>query len=486
MNRFHPIRLVIIILLAATGCKVGEPYSRPNFDISEEFHGGSSYRDTLADNGQSLVEIKWEDFFGDPNLVALIDSALVNNLDMQRAVQNIEISRLDFKQSKANMYPSLGVTPLGLSREYASQNFANFGSNRSRNIHDGNPPSTLYTERLSYYSLVTTSWEVDLWGKLRGQKDAALASFMQTEEFKKAVQTALVAEVAATYYTLLKLKAELQVAERNLRLNENTLRIVELQFDAGEATSLAIQQTKSQKLRFQSLIPQIKRNYAIQENKLNYLLGRSPQELEIESELENAVFDNKYSTGVPLELIVNRPDIASSEYALIASHAQVGVAQAMKYPSLSINAGMGMDAYQLSKLANPVESAFAILNGALFQPIFMNGKLKNNHKKALARREIAQLDFKDKLIVAVKEVSDALVTIENLENEYILAEERIETTQKGIMDAALLFRTGFANYLEVNNAQGDALESELNLIDLKMRILLANIDLYRSLGGGWQ
>ena len=384
------------------------------------------------------------------------------------------------------MYPSLGVTPLGLNREYASKNFSNFGSNRSRNIHDGNPPSTLYTERLSYYSLVTTSWEVDLWGKLRWQKDAALASYMQTEEFKKAVQTALVAEVASTYYTLLKLKAELEVAERNLRLNENTLRIVELQFDAGEATSLAIQQTKSQKLKFQSLIPQIKRNYAIQENKLNYLLGRSPQAMEIGSELENAEFENTYSTGVPLELIGNRPDIASSEFALIASNAQVGVAQAMKYPSLSIDAGMGMDAYQLYKLTNPVESAFALLNGALFQPIFMNGKLKNNHKKALARREIAQLDFKDKLIVAVKEVSDALVTIENLENEYSLAEERIETTQKGIMDAALLFRTGFANYLEVNTAQGDALESELNLIDLKMRILLANIDLYRSLGGGWQ
>src|SRR5690606_29962735 len=132
-----------------------------------------------------------------------------------------------------------------------------------------------------------------------------------------------------------------EVAERNLSLNENTLRIVELQFEAGEATSLAIQQTKSQKLKFQSLIPQIKRNYSIQENRLNYLLGRSPQEVEIAGELENATFQNTYSTGVPLELITNRPDIASSEYALIASNAQVGIAQAMKYPSLSINAGIG-------------------------------------------------------------------------------------------------------------------------------------------------
>lgn len=485
MNRLQAIRIVAFLLLAATGCKVGEPYSRPNFDISDEFYGGTPHQDTISSGSRTLTEIKWTEFFDDPQLISLIDTALTNNLDMQRAVQNIEISMLDFKQSKANMYPSLGITPLGLNREYASENYANFGSNRSRNIHDGNPPSTLYTERLSYSSQISSSWEIDLWGKYRWQKDAALASYMQSEEFKKAVQTALVAEVAATYYTLLKLKAELEVAERNLSLNENTLRIVELQFEAGEATSLAIQQTKSQKLKFQSLIPQIKRNYSIQENRLNYLLGRSPQEVEIASELENATFQNTYRTGVPLELITNRPDIASSEYALIASNAQVGIAQAMKYPSLSINAGLGMDAYQLSKLANPVESAFALLNGAIFQPVFMNGKLKNNHKKALARREIAQLDFKDNLIVAVKEVSDALVTIENLEEEYVLAEERIQTTKKGIMDAALLFRTGFANYLEVNTAQGDALESELNLIDLKMRILLANIDLYRSLGGGW-
>ncbi len=477
---------MVFLLLAATGCKVGEPYSRPNFDISEEFYGGTSNQDTSSYDSRALTEIRWSAFFDDPNLVSLIDTALSNNLDMQRAIQNIEINMLNFKQSKANMSPSLGITPLALDREYASENFANFGSNRSRNVHDGNPPSTLYTERLSYYTRISSSWEIDLWGKYRWQKDAALASYMQSEEFKKAVQTALVAEVAATYYTLLKLKAELEVADRNLKLNENTLRIVKLQFEAGEATSLAIQQTESQKLKFQSLIPQIKRNYSIQENRLNYLLGRSPQEIEITSELQNTDFQNTYSTGVPIELISNRPDIASAEYALIESNAQVGIAQAMKYPSISISAGLGVDAFQLSKLANPVESAFALLNGAIFQPVFMNGKLKNNHKRALAFREIAQLDFKDKLIIAVKEVSDALVTIENLEEEYVLAEERIQTTKKGIMDAALLFRTGFANYLEVNTAQGDALESELNLIDLKMRILLANIDLYRSLGGGWQ
>lgn len=280
--------------------------------------------------------------------------------------------------------------------------------------------------------------------------------------------------------------AELEVARRNLSLNENTLRIVELQYEAGEATSLAVRQTKSQKLKFEALIPQIEREYAVQENRLNSLLGRPPQKIEISGHLDNAEFKGSYNTGVPLELIQNRPDVAASEYELMVSNAGVGVAQALKYPSITIDASLGLDSYKLGKLFTPVESAFALLNGAIFQPIFQKRKLKTNYKKALARRQIAQLDFKENMIDAVREVSDALVTLDKLEEEYDLAEERLVTTQKGVTDAALLFRSGFANYLEVITAQSDALDSELGVIDIKMQILLANIELYRSLGGGWQ
>lgn len=478
--------VVVFLLVAVTGCKVGDPYKRPDFDLSEAYYGETD--DTIPADSIHLAKMKWVEFFGDYDLAALIDTALANNLDMQKAVQVLEMSRQDLLQSRANFYPSVGLTPFGYKRDYRSLYHDKYGNRASRRHANESetPPTSLYTQQLSYNLGVSTSWELGLWGKLRWKKDAARATYMQSEEFKKGVQTALVAEVASAYYQLLKLRAELEVAERNLDLNKNTLRIVELQYEAGEATKLAIRQTKSQKLKFEALIPQIEREYAVQENRLNALLGRPPQKIEIPGHLSNAEFKGGYNTGVPLELVQNRPDVAASEYELIASNAEVGIAEAMKYPSITIDAGLGLDSYKLNKLFTPVESAFALINGAIFQPIFQKRKLKTNYKKALARRQIAQLDFKEKVIDAVREVSDALIILEKLEEEHALAEERLEITQKGVTDAALLFRSGFANYLEVITAQSDALESELGLIDIKMQIFLANIELYRSLGGGWQ
>ncbi|MGS2764585.1 efflux transporter outer membrane subunit [Sinomicrobium sp. M5D2P9] len=485
--------VVVFLLVAVTGCKVGDPYKRPDFDVlPEEYHGSIGRLDSVAADSLDsipLAKMKWIEFFGDYDLVSLIDTALVNNIDMQRTVQVLEMSRQDLLQARASFYPSLGFTPFGYKRDYRSLYHDKYGNRASRRHANESetPPTSLYTQQLSYNLGVSSSWEIGLWGKLRWKKDAARAAYMQSEEFKKAVQTALVAEVASTYYELLKLKAELAVAERNLNLNENTLRIVELQYEAGEATSLAVRQTKSQKLRFEALIPQIEREYALQENRLNALLGREPQPIEIHGHLDNAGFKGNYNTGVPMELLQNRPDVAASEYELIASNAQVGIAQALKYPSLTIDASMGLDSYQPNKLfSTPAESLFAVINGAIFQPIFQQRKLKTNYKKALARRQLAQLDFKETIIDAVREVSDAMITLDKLEEEHVLTQERLNTTQRGVTDAALLFRSGFANYLEVITAQSDALDSELGLIDIKMQILLANIELYRSLGGGWQ
>ncbi len=490
LTNIKRLGIVVFLLAAVTGCKVGDPYKRPDFDVlPEEYHGSVSRLDSIAADSLDsipLARMKWIEFFGDYDLVSLIDTALANNIDMQRTVQVLEMSRQDLLQARASFYPSLGAGP-GYTRDYRSLNHNNYGSNRGRRIHGENPPTSMYTERLSYNIGVSSSWEVGLWGKLRWKKDAARAAYMQSEEFKKAVQTALVAEVASTYYELLKLKAELAVAERNLNLNENTLRIVELQYEAGEATSLAVRQTKSQKLRFEALIPQIEREYALQENRLNALLGREPQRIEIRGHLDNAKFNGNYNTGVPMELLQNRPDVAASEYELIMSNAEVGIAQALKYPTLTIDASMGLDSYKANKLfSTPAESLFALINGAIFQPIFQQRRLKTNYKKALARRQLAQLDFKETILDAVREVSDAMITLDKLEQEYVLTQERLNTTQRGVTDAALLFRSGFANYLEVITAQSDALDSELGLIDIKMQILLANIELYRSLGGGWQ
>ena len=485
------ITLLCVALLAS--CKVGKNYERPNFDgVSDAFYVKDSVlNDSLAEasvmrDSLLMSSIPWSDFIQDSTLVALIDTALVNNIELQKAMRNMDIGLEYLAQSKANFLPSVNATPAGFRREYYSENYNNYGSNRARRNHGENPPTSLYTERLEYTTALQANWEVDIWGKLSWQKEAARADFMKSEEFKKLIQTELIAEVASTYYNLVMLQSQVEVAQKNYALNDSTFNIIKLQYDAGETTSLALQQTKSQQLKAKSLIPQLERQYTVQENKLNRLLGRSPRPITLNVDFDEIEFQKRYKTGIPLELIKNRPDVAMAEYQLIAQNARTGVAEALKYPSLSIGAGLGLNSMDLSNFLDPVSSAFALLNGSIFQPIFNNRKLKTNYRVALTEREIAQLEFKDNLISAIEDVSNSLTRINKLKEEYKIAQERIEVTQKGLKDAALLFRGGFANYLEVITAQSDALESELNEINTKKKILIANIELYRSLGGGWK
>lgn len=485
-------------MIFVVSCKVGEEYTRPDFgdDVSSEFYAGGKKEETLAVDSLNsnevnndtipMSEIPWKDYITDRTLQNLIDTALVNNIDLQKAMKNMEIGMEELAQSKANFFPSLNARPAEYRRDYYSENFNNYGSNRARRNHGENPPESFYTERLEYASALQANWEIDVWGKLRWQKEAARAQFMKSKEFKKAVQTSLISEVAATYFNLVMLKSQIEVAQKNYALSDSTLNIVQLQYDAGESTSLAIQQTKSQKLKAKTLIPQLERQYVIMENKLNRLLGRSPREIQIDTDFEDIEFQERYTSGVPLELIKNRPDVAMSEYELITANADAGVANALRYPSLSIGASAGLNSFKLEEFFDPVGSGFALLNGAIFQPIFNNRKLKTNYNVALSQKEIAQLDFKDDLITAIADVSNSLAKMEKLKEEFAIAQERIEVTQKGLKDAGMLFKGGYANYLEVISAQSDALESELNLINIKNQLLIANVELYRSLGGGWQ
>ncbi|GLB52493.1 RND transporter [Neptunitalea chrysea] len=485
----------MLVGTAVVGCKVGNPYKRPVLYTGTPtyYTPGGVPTDTLllvtqeVKDSMLLSEIPWGEYLQDTVLVGLIEEALVNNIDMQKALQNLHIGMESLEQSKANFLPSVNSTPGGYRSDYYSENYNNYGSNRARKNHgEGAIPNSFYTERLEYSSALQASWEADIWGKLRWKKEAARAQYMKSVAFKKALQTAIISEVAATYYNLLMLKAQIAVAKQNFQLNDSTLNIVRLQYDAGETTSLAVRQTQSRMLKSKTLIPELQCAYALEENKLNQLLGRFPQPIVITSELDEVRFQDIYETGVPLDLIKNRPDVAMAEYELIRRNAKAGVAEALTYPQLTIDASLGLNSRTLDGFLNPVSSGFAILNGAIFQPIFNNRKLKTNYRVALSEKEIAQLDFKDTLIDAIGDVSGSLATLDKLEEEYAIAQERIQVTRQGLKDAGLLFKSGFANYLEVIAAQTDALESELNLIAIKKQILIANVELYRSLGGGWQ
>jgi len=347
--------------------------------------------------------------------------------------------------------------------------------------------SFLGTTHVEDYSAnVALSWEADIWGKIKNQKAGALATYLQTEEAKKWIQTNIVANVSEGYYNLLMLDAQLGIAKKNIALNDSTLRIIRLQFDAGQVTALAIQQAEAQQQTAAALVPQIEKNIALQENALSILAGELPDRVQRNAVLSQVIIADSLSAGIPSELLSRRPDVKSYELELMRANAQVGITRANMYPSLNITAGIGLNAFLASNWFNIPASLFGVVAGGIVQPLFQRKQLTTAYEIAKVEREKTVIQFRQSVLYAVREVSDALVRIDKLKMEHTIAVNRVNTLQKAITNANMLFQTGMANYLEVITAQSNALQSELQLAAITREQLSAKVELYRSLGGGWR
>ena len=470
MNTLKNIALLILSLSTLIACNVSKEITAPEVPLPESFKNAASIETT------SIADIKWKTFFIDPTLQKLLNSAIANNYDMQLAFKNIEGSRLLLNQTKWAYLPDAAVQVTGTSNR-PSDNSLNGLSTKS----------FLGTTHIEDYSAnIQLSWEADIWGKIKNQKTGALATYLQTEEARKWVQTNIVANVSEGYYNLLMLDAQLAIAKRNMALNDSTLRMIRLQFDAGQVTALAIQQAEAQQLTAAALIPQMEKNIAIQENALRILAGELPDNIQRNTLLNQVNISDDLSTGVPSELLSRRPDVKSYELELIRANAQVGIKKADMYPTLRITAGAGLNALKATNWFNMPASLFGIVAGGIFQPLFQKKQLKTAYEIAKVDREKTVIRFRQSVLNAVGEVSNALVRVEKLKTEQSIALIRVQTLQKAITNANLLFSSGMASYLEVITAQGNALQSELALAAITREQLSAKVELYRSLGGGWK
>jgi NodT family efflux transporter outer membrane factor (OMF) lipoprotein len=423
----------------------------------------------------SIAHQPWKDFFGDTTLQRLIDRALKNNFDLRLALRRVEIYQSFAKQAKAAWLPAIQV------QASASTN------NPSENSLNGISLSNfLEMNHLEDYTLgAAISWEVDVWGKIRRQKEAALADYLQTFEAGRAVQTGVVAQVADGYFNLLMMDAQLAIARRNVLLSDSIVQMIQLQKTAGEVTELAVQQAVAQKQNATLLIPQLEQAIAIQENGLRLLLGDWPGVINRSTALDDIPADSVFATGVPADLLTLRPDVRASEMALKAANARVGVAQGNMYPSLAITASGGLNAFEASNWFTMPASLFGVAAGGLTQPVFERRALKTRLEVARTEREQRVIEFRATVTGAVHEVTNALVKIEKARTEQEVATERVETLQQAVRNAQLLFRSGMANYLEVISAQSSALQAELDKALITRLQLSAQLELYHSLGGGW-
>ncbi|WP_231388302.1 efflux transporter outer membrane subunit [Sphingobacterium hungaricum] len=474
---------MLAVFLSLAGCKVGQKYQQPSTGLPTEFRGETQKynEDTL-----SFSHVSWREFFHDPILIELIDSGLKNNFDMRTALTNIEIANRNLRRNKLDYLPSVNGNLASASQTFRSKDF--YGNPSSKWYADGKEaPDNFFMYTSQFATGFDFSWELDIWGKIANQKDQLKADFLNTYESKNAIQTKIISDIAKGYFNLQMLDAQIEVAKRNLILNDSTLRMIRLQFEAGEITALAIQQTESQRLIAASLIPELEKEVAIQENAIQVLTGEFPNNVTRSQYIDTMMFTTQeISLGSPLDIIRNRPDIRSAELDLIAANAEVNINQILRYPQLSLGGAFGVNSMLPKNWFNIPGALLGGFAGDLTAPIFQNGRLKNNFEVAKLEREKTELFFQQTVRGAVNEISDAIIIIEKQKEQLNFAQQRVENSQLAVNNASLLFRSGYATYLEVITAQSNALQSDLDLVDLKQRQLNAYVDLYRSLGGGWK
>lgn len=483
MKMKQSIYVIIFAIAVLTGCQIGKPYVRPEIEMPEEYRVDDTIflSDTLGEE-----PVRWHDIFKDTLLVNLIEEALQRNSDLQNALINIEIAEKYVLQSRMLNRPEIDADILNFNQMYRSENYRSAPNSKWYDDRDKDPPRTMYLQVGEVSSGIFASWEIDFWKKFQYQQEADSADFAATTEVWRAIENRLISNIASAYFNLVRLNAGIEVARRNANLSDSTLRMMELQYEAGEITKLALQQTEAQRLVALSLVPQLEEEIIIQENILRTLANQFPSAVEISTDPEEIVeIDSLIDVGAPIHLLRNRPDVKEAELRLIAANADMNIRQALRYPSLTIGGSTGVNALMPKNWFQIPGSLFGGITAGLTTPVFKRKKLRTEYEVAVLEREKAELDLYRSLYESVAEVSNALVKIHKQKERLEYADLKVDNAQSAVHNANLLFRSGYATYLEVITAQSNALQSDLDRIDIQHQQYEAIIELYSALGAQW-
>jgi NodT family efflux transporter outer membrane factor (OMF) lipoprotein len=467
MKKFSISKIIVFVALSLflQSCFVAKTYDRPEIEIDNLFR-----TDNIPQDSVSFASVSYKDLFTDPFLSTYIQKGLENNLDIRVALQNIAAAEAYVKQGKAGYLPTLDL--------------AGSFNRTARNSENGQFGSFFAQPFEQYEMSGTISWEADIWGKIRSNKRAFDASYLQTVAAHRAVKTDLVAQIASNYYLLLALDQQLTVTEQTIENRSKSLETIEALKEAGRENQVGVDRTAAQLYNAQSLLLDIKNNIFKTENTLSILLGEHPQHFE-RGTLEEQRFMTEMKIGLPALLLRNRPDVIQAEYALINSFELTNVAKSNFYPSFNLSATAGLQSLELNNWIDS-SSIFANLIAGLTQPLLNGRRIRTAHEVAKAQQEQSLLLFKKTILTAGKEVSEALYdyTI-SMEKEALIEQETL-ALRRAETNSQELLNNGFATYLDLLTARENALNAELSLITNKLDQFSATIELYRSLGGGWE
>jgi len=464
-----------IAVIAVAGVLLQSCFAAKEYKKPDNVKGENLYRtDVVSQDTVSMADVSWDKIFTDPVLQEYIKTGLQNNFDIRIAMQNIIAAEANLKQGKAGYFPTLS---LGADWTHIQQ---------SKNSQIGRIVSQTGGSTITdqYQLTGTFGWEADIWGKIRSNKRAYKAAYLQTIAANQAVKTQVITNIASMYYQLLSLDAQLKVAEKTLvNRNESVETILSLK-DAGTVNEVGVKQTEAQKYATELIIEDTKNNIVLIENSLSILLGE-PAKKRDRGTFEAQNLNPQIQLGVSTQLLRNRPDVVAAEFGFVNAFELTNVARSNFYPQFRITATGGLQSIELSDWIN-TDSFFANIVTGLTQPLFNGRQIRTRYEVAKAQNEQALVRFEQALITASREVSDALANYNNETKKLTIRERQVDALTKAADYSDELLEYGLVNYLEVLTAKDNALNSQLSLIDNKYRQYVAIINLYKALGGGWR
>lgn len=467
MDTLHLTKYIwaLSIPLLLVSCFSAKEYVRPE----KEIVSSNGYRtDELPKDSLSMATVSWKELFVDPMLQAHIEEGLENNIDIRIAIQQILIAEAYLKQGKSAYVPTLNATA-----QYTH-------SELSPNSQFGGLFSSLDQYQLSN----GFAWEADIWGRIRSGKRAFAATYLQSVAAHKAVKSRLVANIAASYYQLSALDEQIAITTETIDTRAKALETTQALKEAGLVTEVAVKQTEAQLYTAEAILIDLRNRGRLLENTLSLLLGSNSKNRE-RNLLENQEITTPLSSGTPLHLLANRPDVIAAEYQLINAFELTNVARSNFYPSITLTATGGLQSLDFEKLFS-TSSLFTTVLSGLTQPIFNGRRIRTQYEVSKAQQEQAKLNFKFIVLNASKEVSDALYTYEAASEKIRIKQKELEAYQLANDYSEELLEYGLANYLEVLRARENALNSSLDVINSKNSRFQAIINLYEALGGGWR
>jgi multidrug efflux system outer membrane protein len=461
--RRHCSTLVALLMLG--GCAAGPDYERPELEVPENYI-------QPVEQGEAFANVPWWELFEDEQLQALIRIALEENQDLGIAAARVEEFRAVLGVTRADQFPSVDITASGAQAE------------GSTNVFPGNIPGVPNDKVENYRLSADVFFELDLFGRLRRSTEAARAQLLATEEAQRSITISLVASVASTYMLLRDLDAQLEIARRTKSTRTDSLGIIQARFDKGTVPKLDVNQAEIELAVADAAIATAERAVAQTENALAILLGRNPGAIPRGLALKQQALPPGIPAGLPSELLQRRPDVLASEAELAAQTARIGVAQAARWPSLSLTGALGFESDDLSTLTDS-GSDFWSAGVGILAPVFNAGRNKSRVEVEEARTEQALLAYEQTVQRAFREVEDALVAVRTYRAEHEARRRQVAAARSAAMLSRARYDGGVTSYLEVLDTERSLFNAELTESQTLRLYINAIIELYKSLGGGW-